>query len=93
MGKLSDNLAYPPRAMRAEQAAAYLSMSKSMFLRLVDEKLMPPSVKIKSMATWDRLDLDAAYEDLKTSSEPSENTVHRRLRELADERRRKQGPQ
>lgn len=91
VSKLADGLSYPPRAMRAEQAAAYLSMSKSMFLKLVDEKVMPMPTKIRSMATWDRLDLDSAYEDLKTSSEPSENTVHRRLRELDDERRRNKG--
>ena len=86
--KLADSLAYPPRAMRADRAAAYLSMSTSMFLRLVDEGLMPQATKIRDMATWDRLDLDAAYDNLKDSSEPSENTVHRRLREL-DEARRK----
>lgn len=87
--KLADSLAYPPRAMRAEQAAAYLSMSTSMFHRLVKEKVMPPATKIRDMATWDRFDLDAAYDDLKHSTEPSENTVHRRLRELDEQRRRK----
>jgi predicted DNA-binding transcriptional regulator AlpA len=86
--RVADGLAYPPRAMRAEQAAAYLSMSRSMFLKLVEDKLMPAPVKIKSMTTWDRLDLDAAYDDLKSSTEPSENTVHKRLRELADANRR-----
>ena len=60
-----------------------------MFLRLVDEGLMPPATKIRDMATWDRLDLDAAYENLKHSTEPSENTVHRRLRELDEQRRKK----
>ena len=87
--KLADGLAYPPRAMRADRAAAYLSMSTSMFLRLVDEGLMPPATKIRDMATWDRFDLDAAYENLKDSGEPSENTVHRRLRELDEQRRKR----
>jgi hypothetical protein len=66
-------------------------MSTSMFLRLVDEKVLPQPTKIRDMTTWDRLDLDAAYEDLKHSTEPSENTVRRRLRELRelDEQRRK----
>lgn len=90
-GKLADHLAYPPRAMRADRAAAYLSMSQSMFLRLVEEGLMPPATKIKNMATWDRLALDAAFESLRDSDEPSENTVHRRLKEL-DEQRRRKGP-
>ena len=35
--KLQDNFSYPPRAMRAERAAAYLSMSTSTFLALVKE--------------------------------------------------------
>jgi predicted DNA-binding transcriptional regulator AlpA len=85
--------AYPPRAMRAEQAADYLSMSRSMWLKLVDEGKMPKPVKIGAMTTWDRYDIDDAYEDLKRgNSEPTENTVHRRLRELADERRKKGSP-
>ena len=29
--KLADDLAYPPRAMRAERAAAYLDMSPASF--------------------------------------------------------------
>jgi predicted DNA-binding transcriptional regulator AlpA len=75
--------------MRAERAAAYLSMSTSMFLRLVDEGVLPQPTKIRDMTTWDRLDLDAAYEDLKHSTEPSENTVHRRLRELNEQRQKR----
>jgi predicted DNA-binding transcriptional regulator AlpA len=82
--------AYPPRAMRAEQAADYLSMSRSMWLKLVDEGKMPKPIKIGAMTTWDRYDIDDAFEDLKRGNgEPSENTVHKRLRELADERRKK----
>jgi hypothetical protein len=65
-------------------------MSRSAFLRLVDEGKMPPAIKIHKMSTWDRLDLDAAFEDLKAGDGgPSENTVHRDLREQANERRRK----
>jgi hypothetical protein len=90
--KLADSLAYPPRAMRAEQAAAYLSMSKSLFLQLVDEDVLPPPTKVPGhdVTTWDRLDLDAAYEDWKTSSDPGENTVQRRLKELRNERIKRQ---
>jgi predicted DNA-binding transcriptional regulator AlpA len=85
--------AWPPRAMRAEQGAVYLSISRSLFLKLVEEEVLPKPTKVPGhdVSTWDRLDLDAAYEDWKTNREPSENTVHRRLREL-DEQRRKNGP-
>jgi predicted DNA-binding transcriptional regulator AlpA len=85
--------AYPPRAMRAEQAAGYLSMSRSMWLKLVEEGKMPKPIKIGAMTTWDRYDIDDAFEDLKRGNgEPSENTVHRRLRELADDRRKNGSP-
>jgi hypothetical protein len=76
--------AWPPRAMRAEQGAIYLSISRSLFLKLVEEEVLPQPTKVPGhdVTTWDRFDLDAAYEDWKTGSEPSENTVQRRLREL-----------
>jgi predicted DNA-binding transcriptional regulator AlpA len=76
--------------MRAEQAAAYLSMSRSAFLRLVEDRIMPQPIKIGGITTWDRLDLDSAYDELKHGTgEPTENTVHQRLRELEDARRQK----
>jgi predicted DNA-binding transcriptional regulator AlpA len=63
--KLQDRLAYPPRAMRADRAAAYLAMSQSKFLALVEEGRMPPPIPIDGMVTWDRFELDAAYEEFK----------------------------
>jgi predicted DNA-binding transcriptional regulator AlpA len=79
--------------MRAEQAAEYLSMSRSTFLKLVDEEKMPRPIKIGAMTTWDRHDIDDAFEDLKRGNgEPSENTVHKRLRELRDGQRKRSGP-
>jgi hypothetical protein len=85
--------AWPPRAMRAEQGAVYLSISRSLFLQLVEEEVLPKPTKVPGhdVSTWDRLDLDVAYEDWKTSREPGENSVQRRLREL-DEQRRKNWP-
>jgi predicted DNA-binding transcriptional regulator AlpA len=63
--KLSDRIAYPPRTFRAERAAAYLAMGKSKFLELVDEGRLPRPVRIDGITTWDRLELDAAYEQMK----------------------------
>jgi predicted DNA-binding transcriptional regulator AlpA len=63
--KLSDRIAYPPRAFRAERAAAYLAMGKSKFLELAEEGRLPPPVRIDGVTTWDRLELDAAYERMK----------------------------
>jgi predicted DNA-binding transcriptional regulator AlpA len=78
--KLADDLAYPPRAMRAERAAAYLDMSTSTFFRLVDEGALPAPTKKKGIVSWDRLDLDAAYENWKDENGPHENTMHKLLR-------------
>jgi predicted DNA-binding transcriptional regulator AlpA len=77
--KLADDLCYPPKAMRASRAAAYLGMSQSAFLRLVEEKLMPEPVKIKGMTTWDRLELDAAYDNFKSAETEPINTMHKIL--------------
>jgi predicted DNA-binding transcriptional regulator AlpA len=57
--KLADDLAYPPRAMRADRAAAYLSMSTSTFLKLVDERRLPQPKRLGGLVFWDRLKLDA----------------------------------
>ena len=71
--KLQDHLAYPPRAFRAERAAAYLGMSTSKFLELVDRGRLSQGIKIDGMTLWDRLQLDADFEAFK-----AEETAHRR---------------
>lgn len=76
--RLADAMSYPPRAFRAERAAAYLSISKAAFLRLVGEGELPPPVRIHGIVSWDRLDLDAAYENWK--GREAGNTMHRLLR-------------
>jgi predicted DNA-binding transcriptional regulator AlpA len=65
-GRRADGCSYPPRGMRADRAAAYLDMSKSAFSRLVDTGQLPRAVPIGGMKVWDRLELDAAFEDMKT---------------------------
>jgi predicted DNA-binding transcriptional regulator AlpA len=66
--------------MRLEQAAAYLSISTSSFLRLVEEGALPPAIRKHAMSLWDRLDLDAAFEDWKDGNAAG-NTMHRLLRD------------
>jgi len=87
--KLADSLAYPPRAMRLESAAAYLSISPSSFLRMVEDGDLPAPTKKRGIALWDRLDLDAAFEDWKATVEGSADSVHRILRERQHARRTK----
>jgi hypothetical protein len=87
--------AYPPYAMRAEQAATHFSMSRSMWLKLVDDKKMPPGSTIigTTMRFWKTAECQDRFDDLTSGDgEPSENTVQKRLRELADERRKKGNP-
>ncbi len=60
--KLADHLAYPPRALRAERAAAYLSMSTAQFLKLVDEGRLPKPKRLRGMVFWDRAKLDEFVE-------------------------------
>ena len=67
--KLHDHLAYPPRAMRADRAAAYLSISRSKFLALVEQGKLPKPVHIDSLALWDRLALELAFEQMTADNE------------------------
>src|SRR5262249_19361714 len=75
---VADSLAYPPRALRADRAAAYLSMSTSTFLKLVQEGDLPAPIRKNGIVSWDRLELDAAYENWK---EGGGNTALKLLRE------------
>lgn len=85
--KLQDHFAYPPRTFRAERAAAYLSMSTSCFLKLVDEAVMPKPVKIKGMTMWDRHDLDGALENLKEQKDAwRSNLIEERNRSIQNNR-------
>jgi predicted DNA-binding transcriptional regulator AlpA len=77
--KLADALAYPPRLLRLERAAAYLAMSPASFQRLVDEGVLPQPVRIHSIVAWDRLALDAACDTLAATVD-EQNTVHAILR-------------
>jgi predicted DNA-binding transcriptional regulator AlpA len=65
-GKLQDQLAYPPRGMDAERAAAYVGLGKTKFLEMVEDGRMPKPVRIEDeLPRWDRFEIDAAFEDLK----------------------------
>ena len=77
--KLTDAYSYPPKAMRLEQAARYLDISTSTFLRLVDDGELPTPTRKNGIVSWDRLDLDAAYENWKTTS--SGNSIEKLLRQ------------
>jgi predicted DNA-binding transcriptional regulator AlpA len=56
--KLADGLSYPPGALRADRAAAYLSMSTSTFLELVEKGRLPKGKKLAGIRFWVRRELD-----------------------------------
>jgi predicted DNA-binding transcriptional regulator AlpA len=63
--KFTDNLAYPPRMMRLNRVAAYIDVSASTFLRMVEEGVMPKPIVHHGIRMWDRIDVDSAIDDLK----------------------------
>lgn len=60
--KLADGLSYPPGALRADRAAAYLSLSTSKFLELVDQGRLPRGKKLDGIRFWVRRELDEFIE-------------------------------
>ena len=88
--KMQDHLSYPPRGMDADRAAAYLGLRRTKFLELVEEGRMPKPVRIEAeLPPWDRLDLDAAFEDYKQKRldplEREREAIRRKLREQREE--------
>jgi hypothetical protein len=75
--RLQDELAYPPRAMRAGRAAAYLDMSRTKFLELVEAQRLPRPKIIDGIRVWDRLELDSAFEDFPVRAD-GDNVAGRR---------------
>lgn len=73
-GKLQDSIAYPPRVMRADRAAAYLSMSERTFAQLVKDGLLPPGIRLRGLVVWDRLELDQAVENWKDDGTASQSS-------------------
>jgi predicted DNA-binding transcriptional regulator AlpA len=57
-----------PRNLRADHAAAYVGVSPSKFRQLVKDGRMPASFQIDGCVVWDRFDLDAAVDKLKTAA-------------------------
>ena len=72
-------MAYPPRTMRAPQAAAYLSLSTSFFLSLVAEKRLPQPKRLRGITFWDRLELDEFVSNFEGEVEDPRNELERAL--------------
>ena len=85
--RLQDSLAYPPRGMDADRAAAYCGVSKTTFLRGVENGDWPQPKEICGAIRWDRIELDAAW-DAKQERTRKRSPNARRLTmdELMEER-------
>src|SRR5262249_22321620 len=70
-----DHFAYPPRLLRAPQAARYMAMGERTFLRKVDEGKLPKPKRLDGVVAWDRYQLDAAVDD--ADSDAAGNSVDR----------------
>jgi predicted DNA-binding transcriptional regulator AlpA len=86
IAKLQDMLAYPPRLMSVDRAAAYVGFGATKFLELIDDHKMPPPIDVDGSPRWDRFDLDAAVEDLKDRRRNPVTRDRDRLRERQQER-------
>jgi excisionase family DNA binding protein len=60
--------------MRSDNAAAYLSVSRSTFLQWVNEGKMPQPIRTGGVVLWDRREIDAAFEDLSAVEEEGQNS-------------------
>lgn len=80
-----DRAAYPPRAMRADSASIYLGMSETSFFQLVKDGVLPAGVPVRGMVLWDRYDLDAAFENLKSRKRRPRNSADEALGINTDE--------
>jgi hypothetical protein len=62
--KLQDRIAYPPLGLRSERAAAYLGISRTKFLELVKQNVLPRPKVIDGIRVWNRLALESAFIEL-----------------------------
>lgn len=65
--KAEDPYAYPPRGLCREAAARYLGISTELFDDLIQRGHLPGPRLLSGMTSWDRHQLDAAFEAFPTA--------------------------
>jgi predicted DNA-binding transcriptional regulator AlpA len=58
------DIAFLPRGLSREQAAAYVGIGTTLFDQMVASGKLPKPARINSRVLWDRKKLDAALDDL-----------------------------
>lgn len=66
-------LAFPPRLVSREAAAAYVGIGATKFDELVQSNRMPKPKRIDARKLWDLRQLDAAVDDLPVDGETAHN--------------------
>jgi predicted DNA-binding transcriptional regulator AlpA len=71
--------------MDAERAAAYIGFGRTKFLEMVEDGRMPKPIDVDGSPRWDRIELDAAFDDLadrrKDPVQRGRDRIHDRLRQ------------
>lgn len=68
-----------PRGLRKDQAATYVGVGVTLFDDMVREGSMPAPKRVRSRVIWDRLALDAAFDDLPGGGNDNEDDVWSRV--------------
>lgn len=74
---------FPPRGLSREDAAWYVGVGVTLFDEMVADRRMPRPKRINSRIVWDRLALDAAFNDLPEDGRESAMDRSLRLRSQA----------
>jgi len=76
--------------MPLEIAASYVGFGPTKFRELVAERKMPQAIDVDGSPRWDRIELDAACDDLKDRRrdpvKASQDRLEQRLREQEEQR-------
>lgn len=68
-----------PRGLNQHQAASYLGISRTTFIKLVDRNQMPRGKRIsEGRLVWDRAELDHHFDHIDEDKEQTETHVHLR---------------
>jgi len=59
-----DHFSYPPRGLSRVEACRYLGIGTTLFDTLIAEGKLPKPKRLASKPIWDRIALDAAFNDL-----------------------------
>jgi predicted DNA-binding transcriptional regulator AlpA len=86
--RLIDLLAYPPRGMDVEHAAAYVGLGRTKFLEMVEAGQFSKPVDLDGSPRWDRCDLDRDFENLKEQRHDPAKAGRTRIQARLDQQKR-----